>query len=139
MPEVMVSLGPAIPFVPLHLPKDPEVAGAVEAALAHADVALLAGNGALSVGPDLETAFLRMELLEHYAKILAIARGGVGEPTPLDPDAQARLREARAKAGLRVPPASPTGAGVDADPEHVRRLVAEEVRRALREDKKERT
>lgn len=132
MPEVIVSLGAEIPLVPLFLPKDSASAAAVGQALAHADVALLAGNGAIAVGPDLETAYLRMELLEHYAKILTLARGHVGEPVALASEAQAQLLEARKKAGLPVPPFPRNPAGRDADPEAVRRLVAEEVRRALR-------
>ncbi len=35
---------------------------------------LLSGNGALSWGTSLEMALLRMELVEHCAKILAAAR-----------------------------------------------------------------
>jgi L-fuculose-phosphate aldolase len=127
MPEVVVSLGESIPLVPLLLPKDPATADLIGAALELADAALLAGNGAITVGPDLETAFLRMELLEHYAKILAIARGNVGAPVALDAGQKERLLEMRKAAGLAR---APKKAAATAD-SNVRRVVAEEVRRAL--------
>jgi L-fuculose-phosphate aldolase len=134
MPEVVVSLGNTIPLVPLFLPKDDGVKAAVTAALAVADVALLAGNGVIAVGPDLETAFLRLELLEHYAKILTRARGRVGDPVPLEGQALERLIEMRKKAGLHrgggwSGSAGPSPGGSLQDT--LRLVVAEEVKRAL--------
>ncbi|MEQ8272725.1 MAG: class II aldolase/adducin family protein [Deltaproteobacteria bacterium] len=140
MPEVFVSIGEHIPLVPRFLPKDPAAAGAVGAAFAHADVLLLAGNGVIAVGPDLETAYLRVELVEHFARIVSIARGGVGAPPPLADDERAYLTELRKKAGLhRGSPApastaasvSTAASGVDA----VRAVVEQEVRRALAGEK----
>ncbi len=129
MPEVMVSLGERIPLVPLFVPKDPAAAGAVGGAMKGADAALLSGNGAITVGPDLETAYLRMEVLEHYAKILTLARGGVGEPAPLPEAARSKCLELRKAAGLlrEPPPAAVAG--------DIRRVVLEEVRRALGDEK----
>jgi len=60
---------------------------------------LLAGNGALTLGDGLEQALLRMELCEHYAKILFIARS-LGQVAALDGADVAKLLEARKKAGL---------------------------------------
>lgn len=135
MPEVAVSIGARIPMVPLFVPKDPAVKEAVQDALQIADVALLAGNGALAVGPDLETAYLRLELLEHYAKVLCICRGGVGEPVALDAASSDAALALRKKAGLHrggpqggPPGGRPTEGAPASD---VRALVAEEVRRAL--------
>jgi L-fuculose-phosphate aldolase len=129
MPEVVVSLGARIPLIGLFVPKDPAAGTAVEEALRGADVALLAGNGAIAIGPDLETAYLRMELLEHYARMLAIARAGVGEPSPLPEAVLSRCLELRRAAGL-VRGAEQSEAGSD-----VRRVVLEEIRRALGEKK----
>jgi L-fuculose-phosphate aldolase len=137
MPEVVVSLGERIPMVPLFLPREAGVAEAVASALDTADVALLAGNGAIAVGPDLETAYLRLELLEHYARILTIARGAPGAPASLSPDALARLLEMRKQAGLHrearaVDPKTTTSAkGAPGAGTTVRAAVADEVRRAL--------
>ena len=129
MPEVVVSLGPRVPIVPLFVPKDPAVGAALQQALSAADVALLAGNGALAIGPDLETAYLRMELLEHYAKILTIARGRVGEPAVLSEAAAEKCLELRQAAGLHREPLA------RAESNDMRRVVLEEVRRALGDKK----
>jgi ribulose-5-phosphate 4-epimerase/fuculose-1-phosphate aldolase len=61
---------------------------------------LIAGNGVVAVGVDLEQAILRLELVEHWAKMVLLAAplGGV-KPVPGD-DVQ-KLLEARTKAGLR--------------------------------------
>ena len=99
MPELVVSLGDSIPTVPRAMPKTPEVVKGVEAAAAKVDAMLLAGNGALTLGADLSQALLRMELVEHYAKILTIARG-LGTVKPLEGSDVARLLDARKKAGL---------------------------------------
>lgn len=99
MPEVVVSLGDRIPTLPRAMPKTPEAVKNVEAAAAQVDAMLLGGNGALTLGADLSQAFLRMELLEHYAKILTAARQ-LGQVQPLPPADLAKLLEARKKAGL---------------------------------------
>ena len=99
MPEIVVSLGDKIPTVPRAMPKTPEAVKGVEAAASHVDAMLLAGNGALTLGADLNQALLRMELVEHYAKILTAARQ-LGQVTPLADGDVAKLLEARKKAGL---------------------------------------
>ncbi len=99
MPEIVVSLGDRIPTVPYAMPKTPEAVKGVEAAAAQVDAMLLAGNGALTLGADLNQAFLRMELVEHYARILTAARH-LGQVEPLPPGDVAKLLEARKKACL---------------------------------------
>jgi L-fuculose-phosphate aldolase len=142
MPEVVVSLGDRIPLVPLLLPKDPAAGDAVGRALDGSDVMLLAGNGVLAIGDDLEQAFLRVELVEHYAKILTIARSVAAVP-PLDAEKRERLLEMRKKAGLgrravlaKKPAAEAPAKAAEAPAPRavqstVRAVVAEEVRRAL--------
>ncbi|MFZ5468184.1 MAG: class II aldolase/adducin family protein [Myxococcota bacterium] len=99
MPEVVVSLGHRIPTVPRFLPKDAQGLQQVEAAASEHDAFVLAGNGALTLGADLTQALLRMELVEHYAKILSVART-LGKVAPLAEADVAKLLEARQKAGL---------------------------------------
>ena len=99
MPEIVVSLGDKIPTVARAMPKTPEAVKGVEAAASQVDAMLLAGNGALTLGADLNQALLRMELVEHYAKILTAARQ-LGQVTPLADGDVAKLLEARKKAGL---------------------------------------
>lgn len=99
MPEVVVSLGAEIPTLPRVMPKSAAGVKAVEEASAKVDAMLLSGNGALTLGADLTQALLRMELVEHYAKILSVARQ-FGPVAPLGPNEMTALLEARAKAGL---------------------------------------
>lgn len=103
MPELVVSLGDRIPTLPRAMPRTPEAVKAVEAAAAEVDAMLLGGNGALTLGADLSQALLRMELVEHYARILTVARG-LGPVAPLPPADVAKLLEARKKAGLGPKP-----------------------------------
>lgn len=125
--EAVVSLGDRIPLVPTAAPG--AGTGALEAALASADAVLLGNHGVLTVGPDAETAFLRMELVEHLARIAALARP-LGGPLPLSSEMVSSLLDARKKAGLgpgAAAPASPvTAAPTTTD---VAALVQEALRR----------
>ena len=67
--EPVVSLGPEIPMVPYYRTGDPQLAVAIGEALQRADVVILERHGVLAVGGGFEQAYLRMELLEHQAKI----------------------------------------------------------------------
>lgn len=60
---------------------------------------LLGNHGVLVLGADAEQAFLRMELVEHLARIAALARP-LGGTRPLPIDDIAKLLAARKKAGL---------------------------------------
>jgi L-fuculose-phosphate aldolase len=84
------------------MPKTPESAAGVTSLAVKADAMLLAGNGALTLGRDLEQAYLRMELVEHYAKVLWYARP-LGGARALEPAQVQKLLEARKKAGLGPP------------------------------------
>lgn len=101
LPEAVVSLGAQIPLVPLTEPGQ----AAIEALtpwIRQCDAVLIAGNGLFAWGPSLELAYLRLELVEHLAKIAhqALALGGVKRlPSSLiDP-----LVAKRHKAGLSCP------------------------------------
>jgi L-fuculose-phosphate aldolase len=102
--EAVVSLGPGVPTVPFAAP-GPDACRALAAYTQSHDAVLLGGHGVLSWGPDLETAYLRMELVEHLARIALVARqlGGV---RPLPSAVLPKLLESRAKAGLGGAPAS---------------------------------
>ncbi len=101
MPEFVVSLGREIPVTAYALPG----AGAAEAVkdkIGASNALLLAGNGALTVGRDLEEAFLRMELTEHFAQINCLAKN-LGTKCVLPEADVAVLLEKRAKAGMLPP------------------------------------
>ena len=78
-----MSLGATIPLIDFFPPKDPRLDHAIEEGLRNADVLLLANHGVLAVGKDLEQAFLRIELVEHLAKIKMVAQQlGGARPLP---------------------------------------------------------
>ena len=96
--EAVVSLGPIIPRLPFAPPGEPAVA-ALAPWCEEVDAVLLGGHGVLAWGADLEQAFLRLELVEHLARI-ALAALPLGGPEALPASAMAPLLAARAKAGL---------------------------------------
>jgi L-fuculose-phosphate aldolase len=101
LPEAVVSLGASIPTVPLTMPGQDAV-DALAKVVRCCDGVLIAGNGVLTWGPHLELAYLRMELIEHLAKIAHTAIS-VGGPTRL-PDAMIEaLVKKRMMAGLAAP------------------------------------
>lgn len=101
LPEMIVSLGAHVPLLDYAPPKSAGQDRALEKALTDgdADAVLLAGNGVVAVGSDLEQALLRLELVEHWAQILVHA-AAVGGAQPLPTDDVKKLLDARAKAGL---------------------------------------
>lgn len=98
LPEAVVSLGATIPLVPFALP-GPAAMAALEPYLEEYDAVLLQNHGVLTWGKDSEMALLRLELVEHLARIARDASpyGGV---RPIPPSALAPLLKARIKAGL---------------------------------------
>ena len=96
--EALVSLGPVIPKLPYAQPGD-----AARTALAPwcelVDAVLLGNHGVIAWGKDCETALLRLELVEHLAKI-AIAAAPLGGVEPLPESAIEPLLAARAKANI---------------------------------------
>ena len=101
LPEMVVSLGASLPTLEYAFPKSASQDAALARALSDGDAeaVLLAGNGVLTVGVDLEQAWLRMELVEHYARIL-VAAAPLGGPRPLPADDVKKLLDARTKAAL---------------------------------------
>ena len=102
LPEVIVGLG-QIPLVKYGTPGTPELSAAIEPYVPHYDALLLANHGAVTCGPDLITAFFRMETLEHFAKIAFIAKLS-GEPQLLTTREVAKLMAARARYHVSPPP-----------------------------------
>ncbi len=98
LPEAVVSLGPEIPTIPLTLPGADAVAALGPYLFDH-DVLLLAGNGVLVCGADLDQAYLRLELVEHLARIASEAEK-LGDVQRLPPEYMKPLLDARKRAGL---------------------------------------
>jgi L-fuculose-phosphate aldolase len=96
--EALVSLGPAVPKLPFAAPGDP-----AKTALAPwcelVDAVLLGNHGAMAWGRDCEQALLRLELVEHLARI-AILAAPLGGVQPLPEALLAPMMQARAKASI---------------------------------------
>ena len=93
LPEITLLLG-AVPVVPYATPGTSALGDAVEPFIAGRSAVLLANHGALTWGADLPQARIRMESLEHGARILLAARslGRVVRLTREQVDALQRLR-----------------------------------------------
>jgi L-fuculose-phosphate aldolase len=66
--EVVLSLG-CIPVAPYATPGTPELTEALEPLVQNYDALLMANHGVVTCGPDLLTAFFRMETVEHFAQV----------------------------------------------------------------------
>jgi L-fuculose-phosphate aldolase len=107
LPEVIVGMG-QIPLVKYGTPGTLELSAAIEPYVPHYDALLLANHGAVTCGPDLITAFFRMETIEHFAKI-TLAAEMAGTPTLLSSREVAKLIAARTRYSVVPPP----GGGAD--------------------------
>ena len=117
LPEAIVSIGLEVPITDFALPFGAAGAAPIRKLIKDYDALLLDRHGVITVGKNLEFALLRMELVEHMAKIytLAQAHGGV---RALPAEILAPLLEKRRKAGLGLAadrshlPLSPPLAGI---------------------------
>ncbi len=96
LPELIFVVG-RVPLVPYGTPGTPELGERVAPYLEGHDALLLANHGAVTMGRSLDEAWIRMESLEHAARIIVAARV-IGQPQPLDARAVARLEALRALA-----------------------------------------
>jgi len=93
LPELILYLG-EVPVAPYATTGTPALGDIVEPLLARHVAVLLANHGAVTWGPDLATARIRMESLEHSARILLASRllGRTNRLSPDQIDALERLR-----------------------------------------------
>jgi L-fuculose-phosphate aldolase len=89
LPEMILTLG-AVPTAPFALAGTREMYEAIAPLLPHHNAILLTHHGALTVGETLMRAFMRMEQVEHMAKIV-LAAHQLGGARPLPPEQLARL------------------------------------------------
>jgi len=92
LPEVVGTLG-RIAVTPPTPPSSPQNADAISDAIVDHDAIVLARHGSLTVGATIDEAFERLEVLEHAARILAVARA-LGT-IPALPDAEVRALRRR--------------------------------------------
>ena len=95
LPELIFVVG-RVPIVPYGTPGTPELGDRIVPYLEGHDALLLANHGAVTMGSTLDEAWIRMESLEHSARIIVAARM-VGRPQPLDVQSVERLEALRAQ------------------------------------------
>ncbi len=133
MPEAVVSIGDNVPVAEFAMPGSPENVRIISDIFSRANVCMLPGNGVLAVGKDIMQAYLRLELVEHLAKMQYIAKG-IGRPFEMTRADMDKLLEKHAAAGLAAPGAAGGSGNVPKQTEQyddIRRLIAEEVRAVL--------
>jgi L-fuculose-phosphate aldolase len=84
LPELIYQMG-HVPLVPYGTPGTPSLGEVVEPYVARYEALILANHGAVTYGAELDDARIRMESLEHAAKIILTARL-LGRVNPLDPE-----------------------------------------------------
>ena len=95
--EVVLSLG-CIPVAPYATPGTPELTEALEPLVQSYDAILMANHGVVTYGPDLLTAFFRMETVEHFAQVSLVTEL-LGKQTLLSGGDVEKLLAARARYG----------------------------------------
>jgi len=73
LPEVVATLG-SVPIAPYATPSTAGVGQSLDSYIDRYDAFLLKNHGVLTLGPDLETAFRKMETVERLAQIVHLAR-----------------------------------------------------------------
>jgi len=69
--EVVVGLG-SIPLARYGTPGTPELTDALEPLIPHHDAILMANHGVVTFGSSLESAYMKMETVEHFARIALV-------------------------------------------------------------------
>ena len=103
LPEIIFQVG-HVPLVPYGTPGTPDLGDALEPYLSGYDALILANHGAVTMGATLDDARIRMESLEHAAKIILTARL-LGQVLPLEREQVERLEAMRR--GRNLPGAYP--------------------------------
>lgn len=96
--EIVLALG-CIPVARYGTPGTAELTEALEPLVPSYDAILMANHGVVTYGPDLLTAFFRMETVEHFARI-ALVTELLGKQVLLSGEDVEKLLAARARYGL---------------------------------------
>ncbi|HMD15600.1 MAG TPA: class II aldolase/adducin family protein [Terriglobales bacterium] len=91
--EVVVGLG-SIPLARYGTPGTPELTDALEPLIPHHDAILMANHGVVTFGSSLESAYMKMETVEHFAKI-ALVTHLLGNEQPLGEKEVEKLHRVR--------------------------------------------
>jgi len=91
--EVVVGLG-SIPLARYGTPGTPELTDALEPLIPNHDAILMANHGVVTCGSSLESAYMKMETVEHFAKISLVTHM-LGQAQPLGEKEVEKLNEVR--------------------------------------------
>lgn len=111
--ELIISLG-CIPIAQYGTPGTQELSDALEPMVQHYDAILLANHGVVTCGPDLLTAFFRMETVEHFAQV-SLMTELLGKQVLLSGRDVEKLLVARARYGTTTASSVTTGCPVTSD------------------------
>lgn len=103
--EVVVGLG-TIPLARYGTPGTPELTDALDPLIPHHDAILMANHGVVTFGSSLESAYMRMETVEHFAKI-ALVTHLLGHEQPLGEKEVEKLNHLRHRFNGRPTPCAP--------------------------------
>jgi L-fuculose-phosphate aldolase len=104
LPEIVVLLG-YVPLAEYATPGTPGLSESLARFVPHHDAILMANHGVVTAGPDLLTAFCRMETVEQFAKTTLVTEL-LGHQTLLSDRDVETLLEARARYGVTFAPGS---------------------------------
>lgn len=102
IPEMVVTLG-IIPTTPYATPSSPENCDAISRLILEHDAIMLAYHGSLTVATNVWDAYMRLESLEHAAKILYMVQQLGGPKRSISPDQVEKLIAIREKLGYARP------------------------------------
>jgi L-fuculose-phosphate aldolase len=114
--ELVVGLG-CVPLAKYGTPGTPELADALAPLVPEYDAILMANHGVVAYAEDLVHAYMKMETVEHFARIALVAHL-LGHEQPLgEPEVekllQARKNYAGAKSAAPMPPIPRNGGALD--------------------------
>ncbi len=93
--EVVIGLG-LIPLAPYGTPGTPELAKTLEPLVPKYDAILMANHGVVTYGSDLQSAYMKMETVEHFAQITLVTHI-LGQQNPLACENLEKLVAARSR------------------------------------------
>jgi L-fuculose-phosphate aldolase len=110
--ELVIGLG-CVPLAKYGTPGTPELADGLSPLIPQYDAILMANHGVVTYGENLLEAYMKMETVEHFARVALVARI-LGHEQPLnDVDIEklvaARKNYAGAKSAAPMPPAPHNG------------------------------
>jgi L-fuculose-phosphate aldolase len=109
--EIVITLG-SVPLAPYATPGTAELSDSLQPLIPDHDAILMANHGVVAYGEDLNVAYMKMETVEHFAKIALVAEtlGKKQMLSPADVDKLMILREKYLAGGSAKRPAAAAAA-----------------------------